>query len=270
MDKRLIYRNILLEQQFSEFADCCRRYGVRLTPLKGMGLLLEGVYKEGERDMEDIDILIRKKDVVKVEKIFNKIGYHQVKSGEMGYYRKGHPAVIDIHTDILYMNSGQLRNLWSRMNSKIFLSLLPPVEHFLYILAHSFIQHGRIRKSWKEDLNRLFRKISGPEIIVKKARSYGLNVLLSIYNCQIFNLNHPSLKSRYVKFVLSLPAFPEKGHFIRPVFAGNFKEKFKFFKNFFFPNLKFLKRRYSFRPVELLFYFRPFMLVFKIIKTPIY
>ncbi|MGM0442257.1 MAG: nucleotidyltransferase family protein [Elusimicrobiota bacterium] len=269
MDKRLIYRNILLEKQFSNLVENCRRTGVQLCPLKGMGLLLTGRYRKGERDMEDIDILIKKEDEQKIERILRKNNYYPVKSGEKGYYRKGEPAIIDIHTDILYMNREQLERLWNKMASQETLTFLPDEEHFIYILFHAFVQHGYLRNSWAEDLRRLLKEISQPEILEAKAQKYGLEELLTIYDSQVFWGKREGFKTGYTKFILSLPHFSEKGHFLRPIYAGNLREKLIFIKKFLFPSLEFLKRRYNFRPAEFLYYCRPFLLMVKMIKAPL-
>jgi hypothetical protein len=272
MDRRLIYRNILLENQFSDFAQNCRRKGIQICPLKGMGLILSGLYAANERDMEDIDILIRKEDELLIDKLLKESGYYPVVSGERGYHRKGEPAVIDIHTDILYMSKERLRKLWNEMPERKNLKFMSEDEHFIYILAHALVQHACLRASWTEDLRRLLERIPDPAILNKKARNYGVAGLLNIYDKKRFPLKKRGLrglKHAYVKFIMSVPHFTDKGHFIRPVFAGNFRETSGFIINFIFPSLKFLERRYRFRPVELLFYFRPFLLLIKMVKEPL-
>ncbi len=269
MDSRLIYRNILLENQFRQFFQECLKAGIDICPLKGMGLLLSGHYGPGERDMEDIDVLVRKKDLSKLNKLLRENNYYPVRSGEPGYHRKGEPAVIDIHTDILYMKSKQLKGLWNKMVLKNNLKFLPDEEHFIYIIFHSFVQHGYLSKTWCRDLEKVKQKIKGKDLIRERAESYGLGSLLCLYDSLSFPRKN-NIKSIYLRFIINLPYFPDKGHFLRPLFAGGIKEKIKFFFSFMFPSLSFLKRRYRFRPPELLLYIRPFLLFFKIIKSPLY
>ena len=56
MDKRLIYRNLLITNQAERLIDKCNEENIQLCLLKGAALLQDGVYKIWERDMEDIDI----------------------------------------------------------------------------------------------------------------------------------------------------------------------------------------------------------------------
>ncbi len=269
MDKRLIYREILLRRQFEEIAGLFSRARVPLSPVKGMGLILSGIYRSGERDMEDIDILVKPRDASSADSILRSSGYRQVRSGEKSYHRTGEPAVIDLHTEIIYLSRERLVSLWDAMSRSGEYFLMSPEEHFIYILVHALIHHGELRDTWKTDLDRL-TPLTDLSLIRKKALIYGIPDLPAIYDDRLFSSEGRSLRTGYIRFILSLPGFPDKGHFLRPFAAGGFLSTGRFLKEFFFPDEDFLRRRYRVRPVPVMYYLRPLLLVFRAVKTPLF
>ncbi len=263
--------------QIEKVINECNNAGIDICLLKGAALILNGVYKIRERDMEDIDILIKEEELDKFESLMADSGYCKVCSGERGFYKDGENAVIDVHTDILYAGSRQLDKIREHMKNIKGAKILDKEEHFIYIMHHGLIQHGNLSKLWKDDIKKLMESGLNWEKLKCKLNRYNLTEVFYIAMKQLgrmgavlINLSKPppySLKRKYIEFIISLPSFHDKGHFLRPVAVRGIKGMIIFGIKFLFPDLDFLKRRYHFRPAPLMLYFRPFLLLLKILES---
>lgn len=102
-------RNLEILAQCKEINNRLSHSGIEVLFLKGAGLLLSGLYAgTGDRLMEDIDMLVRGKDIAKVSEVLAESGYLPVENGsvEEDYLEHHHlpplrnsryPAVLELH-----------------------------------------------------------------------------------------------------------------------------------------------------------------------------
>lgn len=257
--------------QIERITKKCNNAGIDICLLKGAALIFDDIYNIWERDMEDIDILIKEEELDKFESLMADSGYSRVCSGERGFYKEGENAVIDVHTGILYISSRQLDKIWEHMKNIKGAKILDKEEHFIYIMHHGLIQHGNLSKLWKDDIKKLMESGLNWEKLKCKLNRYNLTEVFCIamkqLGMRVSAILHNSLKRKYIEFIISFPSFHDKGHLLRPVTANGIKGMIIFGMKFLFPDLDFLKRRYHFRPAPLMLYFRPFLLLLKILES---
>jgi hypothetical protein len=260
--------------QLENIAEACVAAGIDICLLKGTALLVSGVYDVGERDMEDIDILIRKKDLSQFESLMLNMGYKRVCSGEHGFYKDGENAQIDVHTDILYMDEDQLEHVWNNMKLSGVAKIMDDEEHFIYIMHHGVIQHANSMDGWIDDLKRLVLNGLNTDSLAEKINEYNLSEIFVIANKYLnipdLGLKSNKLKTFYLNYIIDLPDFDDKGHFLRPVSVSGRRGFVYFIYKFLFPDLNFLSRRYAFRPSEVMLYVRPFLLLLKMLQSALY
>lgn len=261
---------MLIINQLEKLIDKCNQKNIKICLLKGSALIFNDAYKIWERDMEDVDILIKRGNLKKFESLIDNLGYRKVCSGEMGFYKEGENAIIDVHTDILYADEGKLNEIWESMKNIKDAKVMDKEEHFIYIMHHGLIQHGNYTGQWKRDIKRLMESDINWNKLINRLNNYNLTELFCIAMRQlgkpVLHIKHNSLKRKYIEFILSLPSFHDKGHFLRPVTVRGIKGIIVFFVKFIFPDLGFLKRRYHFRPASLMLFLRPFLLVLKMLQ----
>ncbi|HPT39430.1 MAG TPA: nucleotidyltransferase family protein [Candidatus Omnitrophota bacterium] len=87
----MLSRLIELEKEFFKIADIFADQGVDLLPLKGTAFLIDRLYGNlsGLRPMADIDILVKKEQLPRAEKLAEASGYHKELCGlNEDYWRK--------------------------------------------------------------------------------------------------------------------------------------------------------------------------------------
>lgn len=271
MNKRTVYRNILILNQIKEIIKRARDLDVRVCLLKGAALINQGVCKIYQREMEDVDVLIKTRDLNKFLNLLNKMGYKRVCSGEPGFYRNGEKFIVDVHTSILYADKKDLNKIWLDMKDIGEAKIMDKENHFLYILCHGLIHHAGSTGKWIGDAEKLIKTGIDWQRIFKLARNYGLTELVLIaknhLDIPIKFKTYNKAKKKYMDIILSTPHYEDKGHYLRPVAVKSIKEKIRFGFNFIFPDLKFLNRRYKTRPPALMLYIRPFILFLKVLQS---
>ncbi|MFH1416072.1 MAG: nucleotidyltransferase family protein [Elusimicrobiota bacterium] len=262
---------MLIINKAEEIAGECRKRNIDLCQLKGSALIISGVYEIWERDMEDIDILIREKDLYKFEYMMRNTGYGKVCSGERGFYKAGENVLIDIHTDIPYARGGMSPGIWKRMKKINGMFVMDDVDHLIYIIYHGLMHHAADTGHWKEDAERLMISGIDGRALEERISRYGLSELFCIASeyCgwEKPRMRQSGLKRKYMELVISMPGFEDKGHFLRPLASKGIKSKLLFFFDFIFPDLDFLERRYRIRPSALMLFFRPLLLMLKVLQV---
>ncbi|MFC2091626.1 nucleotidyltransferase family protein [Elusimicrobiota bacterium] len=268
MNKRLLFRNILIFDQLEEIIISCNSAGIQVCLLKGCALIQCGIFRMWEREMEDIDILIKERDMAKFNRLMRGMGYSSVCSGEMGYYKSGKNAVLDVHTGVLYADDAQLEVMQDNMKKTAGMNVLSYEDQVIYTVYHGLIHDAGYSKKWMNDTKRLLEAahIRWRDLADKFA-VYGLSELFLIASSYIGIaggfIPHNTLKKHYIELVLKLPKFEEKGHFLIPFTIKRIKDRISYFIRFFFPDLSFIKRRYRFRPAWILLYLRPLILFYR-------
>jgi len=267
---------MLILDQIARLVRKCAKKNIVVCLIKGSALLYDGIYAECERDMEDIDILVRPQDLAALEQMLDSMGYRKVCSGEIGYYKEGCNAVLDIHTDLLYADKEQTESVWKRMLDVNGAKVMDPVDHIIYIVHHAVVHHGTLSGYWQEDCKRLLNGIEDMGRLIKKAHDHGLGEVFHIAaeKIGIETVTVPDcnnlFKLNYIKLMLSLPEYPEKGHFLRFITVRSLGQFLAYVYRFFFPGVTFLKRRYSPIPSVVMIFLRPPVLVIKALYGVIY
>ena len=198
--KKNIYRNILILNQLERIVKECKNLNIDICLLKGTALILSNIYNIWEREMEDVDILIRESDLKKFKYLMSNMDYKKVNSGEDGFYKDRENAMIDIHTDILYLDKKQNQNIFKEMKQIKGFKVMCKEDHLLYILHHGLIQHGNAGKKWKEDIIKLIENGISWKKLKNKLNTYALNevfyVAMKQLDIPVSYIKHNSLKRK--------------------------------------------------------------------------
>lgn len=264
-----IYRNILLLEQYKKLETSLKNNSIHLIPVKGIGLLLDKVADFKSRELEDIDILVKKEDLENVIEILKEEGYNQVSSGEISYYNSDEFAIVDIHTEIDYINQKRFNTFFDN-DCK---NRLEPLEHIIYIIYHALIHHGINSYKWKEDVKLLLKDVEIKELedmfkFYKMKDLYRLSMNYLDYTDQEY-IRKPSLRYRYMDFIIKRCSYDDKGHLIIPFAVSDMKYFFNKLANYLFPGKEFLKRRYETKNTFILAVIRPVLLLLKVFQSTI-
>jgi len=234
--KDILSKNIIVLNQVDEL----NSYFNEFVLIRGIAFIVLGFYKIGERDTEDIDIMVENKDKEKIFGSLKSLNYNFVPSGEFCFRRKFWELPIDVHftKNLKFKEVGFSGKTYKVLDGR---------ELFFEFLSHIYYQHYELREYWKKDFIRLREKIKFDVKELKKRK------LLNAYNFVLKNLDNKNLKKTDFS-----------GHFVFFFENSKFHEKWKYIFKKIFPDIEFIKRRYSLKNkfgVILFYLLRPFLLV---------
>ncbi len=283
--KRNIARNLLIYRQLKEILDRFYAADIETILLKGAAFA-ETVYPHiGLREMEDIDILIRKEDIYRASKVLKNIGYKALKSGEDAFFREGEAAVLDIHTDLWYItgeveiyrrkrNCSEIghngidrgfEDLWSRAKEIVIedirVKILSPEDSLIYIIAHAGILHGEFNETAKRDIRLILEKYRDINwrFIIEMIYRYNLLIpsryIFSVLDnrgiipsgvMDMLGQERVSFSKEYIyRSILHMNHFEDKGHILRILFIRGDTNFLKYLIDFLFPSREFIEQRYN-------------------------
>jgi len=160
MDKTTLARNIMLMEAAREVCAAAHKAGIPVILLKGAALLEQGVCRLDERQMTDVDLLVKPGDLDAFEKIVPDLGYGPLESSSQAWHKilspEAPPLIIDVHTGLRHVKDPSV--LWKTAAGtpagKYGLVLSLP-DQFLHMAAHMLLHHGRLEDRTITDLARL-------------------------------------------------------------------------------------------------------------------
>jgi hypothetical protein len=108
-----IGRNSLLLNALKEIARACSDKGIQVAPLKGADLLLNEYENIGLRQLSDLDVLIRKSDLIGFREVMRELGYT-----ETPMLPRRAAVLIDHPSPYLYVRKGLHVDLHLKLNKK--------------------------------------------------------------------------------------------------------------------------------------------------------
>ncbi|HBB67551.1 MAG: hypothetical protein A2X28_00765 [Elusimicrobia bacterium GWA2_56_46] len=160
----VLARNILLLGALEEIRAAAGGKNLKFILLKGAALLTEGVYGPGEREMTDLDILIRPADEKAFDDLLMNLGFRPMENSSQAYYRPAPgaapPVIADLHTGLWHEKDAEI--LWRRaVNVPESANLTVPgfADQLLHLASHTLLYHGRLGSRTLEDLGRLLEFI---------------------------------------------------------------------------------------------------------------
>ncbi len=167
-NKNILARNLLLLAALEEISAAAAQNGLKLILLKGAALLAEAVYGPQEREMTDLDLLIRPGDENAFDALLTGLGFKPMENSTQAYYRMAAPAVppviADLHTGLRHEKETEA--LWSRAEraSKTGgFRVLGFEDQVLHLASHTLLHHGCVTGRTLQDLGRLLGSVYGKE-----------------------------------------------------------------------------------------------------------
>jgi len=242
-----------VHSQLVEILDEFRQRRVQAILLKGAGLIELFPEYMREREMEDIDLLVKPGQLKQAKDALVSLGYTKAEKDPYAFSRKGSPFSVDLCPGIWYLDSRENDSLW--LNALNVMDsgaqppalVLSPADFYIHILAHASIHHKKFDSRWQKDLELLKSKYPEeltPSALETKIKSYGIRLPLD------FNESAQS-------------GTPYAGHVSRFWFLP-LRKKILYSAEAFFPPSEFLADRYGLRntrELALMRLIRPFLLV---------
>ncbi|MBU2575009.1 MAG: nucleotidyltransferase family protein [Elusimicrobia bacterium] len=168
--KDILARNILLLGALDEISAAAAQKNLRLILLKGAALLAEGVYGPGEREMTDVDILVRPRDEKAFDALLAGLGFKPMENSSQAYCRPAGPStslragssappvIVDLHTGLWHEKETEA--LWhrsARVSQGMSVPALGLEDQLLHLASHTLLYHGCLGPRTLEDLARLVK-----------------------------------------------------------------------------------------------------------------
>jgi len=171
--------NILALAELKTVAAAFCSAKVDVMALKGAYLISEVYSNIYERQISDIDLLVRKKDLGAAELALKRTGYTLLEghSGRTFIRREGAAVLaVDLHSAIPYADETEV---WAGACSYVLdgqkLYSLAPEQNLLYLCYHMAGRHADLDEKWLRDIGAIFAKFDiAPEKLAALADKYGL------------------------------------------------------------------------------------------------
>ncbi|MGC9070381.1 MAG: nucleotidyltransferase family protein, partial [Elusimicrobiales bacterium] len=137
-------RNTILLNEIYKMDSSFYEEGIIAILIKGAALILKGYIRFCEREMSDVDVVVRERDYDKVVRILEKKGFDEIKDGRHAYYRgvgdMFAPVIFDVHS---YFSNLKFDDIEFEDLDDCKAFKLPSDSDLLIITAvHSVIKHG--------------------------------------------------------------------------------------------------------------------------------
>lgn len=266
----------------------CKKKNIDLIALKGAALFLSGVFSFREREMTDLDILIKEKDKEPFKEILKLNHFRKMPNSSQAYFKeigeKSPPLILDVHSELRHIK--EVQTIWtSKLEQPAAeypnLLTLSFEDIFLHLSSHSLLHHGLFLKKHKNDIIKLLdwmknnkKSDSFFKKTAEKSKYYGLNPVVYYPLKEIFKLR-PDLLSEE-NFFLFKPIGMEK---ITAIFFKYATSDYSRFLEYFLPVLyrPSLAWKYIFPPAEFIAgrygksgFLNGFLRPFRLLKNIIY
>jgi hypothetical protein len=184
-------QNIIAIHHLKDLLASLKKKEIEILFFRGISLLGDVYPSMGEREMLDVDILIREKDLAKLKKVLRKMEMEEIEPEN--FYKKG--LLLDVHTSFLNSSRTILENsclnisindIFRRSVSKdlddIKIKIPCPVHLFLSTAIHQHTHAFGEKKGW-EDLKRIKKYYElSDTVILSEANRMGAAKTLSYLN----------------------------------------------------------------------------------------
>ncbi|MBI5777852.1 MAG: nucleotidyltransferase family protein [Planctomycetes bacterium] len=167
-------RNIIIYDELSRILPAFHSAGIKTILLAGAALGATVYDNIGQRQMGDIDLLIRHRDTQRIGELLGDLGYvlDTARSDEAHYSKTiGEFTLhIDCHTDLRhYLDDKALAGVWARAVKSPLLRgdlgvcnsfVLSPEDTLIYTAVDSAVYHGRITPTVLKDIELIIKHYS--------------------------------------------------------------------------------------------------------------
>jgi hypothetical protein len=172
-------QNLIAIYHLKDLLSRLQKEAVEIIFFRGISLLGDVYPTMGEREMLDVDILVREKDLIKLKKVMQKMGMKEIEA--RNFYKKG--LLLDIHTSFLNLSRSilehsclgvALNDIFEKSVTKeldgMKIKIPCPVHLFLSTAIHLQSHSFGTEKKW-EDLKRIKQYCNlSDEVILAEAR----------------------------------------------------------------------------------------------------
>lgn len=266
INKSILVRNLLIHRQLEEIGREFSKASINAVLLKGAALILLLPDYSSERLMEDIDMLVRPKDLAAAREALARLGYLPLPEDPCAVSNPSKTAPVDLTDNLWYLDKAENEEVFSEAlrhrfkGSAAAFCHLRPEDFYIHVLAHGALQHAEDSGIWKKDLSLIWahwgKTIKWAEVEAK-LKQYGFQEAVDTYMAP-----ETADDSFYLR-LLNMKDNPFKGHIARFIFLPAGK-KLGYIRSSLFPGAEFLKNRYNLKNEAEIFYYkllRPFLFI---------
>jgi hypothetical protein len=195
------HRNLHLASALLNLLAPLEAAGIRAVPYKGPVLASAAYGHLGLRTFQDLDLLVRQRDLFYAEGIFQSLGYKPVSApakvsppdslrfpGQYGYFRETDKVLLEVHTENTlryFSRQPDFGALWERLDAAVLagkpVATLSAPDLFSFLAVHG-TKHLWDRLSWLCDVAELARKLdpSAWSLVRKRAVEFGVERIVAL------------------------------------------------------------------------------------------
>ncbi|MEP6958265.1 MAG: nucleotidyltransferase family protein [Nitrospirota bacterium] len=166
--------NLLLTEQLEHILAACQQQGIACIPIRGP-VLAEQLYGDASmRQMDDLDLLVNRKDLSAITEIFHQLDYcqHEQHQGfleefsySLEFVHPGHGTIIEPHWTLVYppfVGTTDMAPIWARAVRRRFRDVdtwaLSKADLLLHLCLHLLHKGAGSPLLWYHELDTLIRQ----------------------------------------------------------------------------------------------------------------
>ncbi|MEW6040404.1 MAG: nucleotidyltransferase family protein, partial [Elusimicrobiota bacterium] len=148
----LLAKNLLIRKQATEAVRALESCGVDAILLKGVALMEISPEYSFEREVEDIDILIKPGYLGRAVSALESAGYVRVPSDPFAFVSPDYPVPVDISEGLWYLSNEENKKVFDNSLRAGDFRILSPADFLTHLYCHSQLHHARNEKKWLRDI----------------------------------------------------------------------------------------------------------------------
>lgn len=275
--------NLLLTTELSAILVACEQRGVPCIPIRGP-MLAEKLYGDRSvRQMDDLDLLVHRKDLSTVKRIFERFGYqqheqrpgfHEDFSYSLEFVHPNHGFIVEPHWTLAYpphLDVTSMQTVWMRCQRRrwrdieiLCLSCEDLILHLCLHIQHkgrqapllwfyeldTLIRQHEAKLDWNiiiEQVRLMEQSAAIADVLTVSAKTFHSPILDSVAEQLIDPPRHsPSPLFSVIDKETLAQSLPNSGEeFALLATLGTFKDKFRYILSLVFPTPQYMIRRYG-------------------------
>ncbi|PIS47611.1 MAG: hypothetical protein COT17_02535 [Elusimicrobia bacterium CG08_land_8_20_14_0_20_51_18] len=167
----ILARNALLLGVLDELEPHLKKAGIEIMLLKGAACLELGIFGLEEREMTDLDLLVKPGDLPALVKILGSLGFGEMPESSAAYYRTVKetlpPLVVDLHTSLRHEKGPE--EVWPgkiKIRENVY---APPLDDLLlFSAAHPVLHHGFFDERAARDFRKILGRSADPDALLER------------------------------------------------------------------------------------------------------
>lgn len=166
LEQQTAFRNILIFSELEEVLHALTCASIEVIVLKGAAFAHTLYPDLNQRELTDVDLLVKTKDFPAIDNILHTLGYRNLENSTTSYVKDGVvPVLLDLNDHIRHL-ALPVSHLWNNavpvVIARVQTLMLCPQDNLIHVIGHMAVSHGTPLRKWLQDVDLIVRDSKPP------------------------------------------------------------------------------------------------------------